>query len=92
MSNKCSDCQFWQRGTYTTSEPRHPYTETTHDSPIGECRKETPKLVTSSRDVSADFERYSTVVGRVSTYWPTVCEDAWCGEFCRKLTKENEDE
>lgn len=53
----CQDCRFWES------------THEAHGDVIGECRRNAPRVLLSSRVVTE------------LTVWPLTDEDSWCGEF-----------
>jgi len=83
----CGRCDWWQRNyridteKVSTGSFHCEYKKTQTPLRSGTCRKSRPCLVLESKDVSADFERYSTVVANSKTLWPGTAENDWCGEF-----------
>lgn len=80
----CGQCKWWQRDPDQTIYGKRG-TQVLEDKIIqscdGDCRKKRPVIAMATKDVSADFERYSTVVSRPVTRWPRTTKAEWCGEF-----------
>ncbi len=80
----CGQCKWWQRdrdqiihGKRGTQVPKDKIVRQCN----GDCRKKRPVIAMATKDVSGDFERFSTVVSRPVTRWPRTTESEWCGEF-----------
>ena len=90
---RCKECIWWERDYKNKSVrvPAHVCTSRfqTKRVPLetGECRHDLPQLAIDSKDVSADFERFSTVLKTTKTVWPETRENHWCGQFCQSEEK-----
>jgi hypothetical protein len=92
-NERCKECIWWERDhkNKTVRVAREVcnsgYQTSLVPQKTGECRHDLPQLAIESKDVSADFERFSTVVKTTKTVWPATRENEWCGQFCQSEEK-----